>query len=79
LIEQQLAGHSKMNGENTLVQLEHDELAVPAYQIHRLIAHSPAQLGKFLTDYMVRGKLRVHYRAARKFRRQRSNDSFNFG
>jgi len=78
LIEQQLAGHSKMDGENAVVQLEHDELAVAAHQIHRLIAHVPAQLWELLTDYMVRGKLRVQYSAARESWRQRSNDSFNF-
>jgi len=78
LVEQQLAGHSKMNGKDTLVQLQHDKLAVSANRFYRLIAHAPAKFGKFLADHVVRGKLGVQYRAPGEFRRQRSNHSFNF-
>src|SRR5258708_31063180 len=79
LIEQQLAGHSKMNGENTAVQLEHDKLAMPANRFYGLIANAPTKLGKFLPDYVVRRKLRVQYGAPGKFRRKCSNHGFHFG
>jgi hypothetical protein len=68
-----------MNGEHAIVQFQHDKLAMPANGFYRLIAHAPSKLWKFLTDYVMRRKLRIHDCASGKSRRQRSNDRFNFG
>src|SRR5580704_12636553 len=49
-IEQQLAGHSQMNRQYAVVQLQHNELAMPSNGFYKLIANAPPQRGKCLPN-----------------------------
>lgn len=78
-IEQQLTRHAQMNRERAVVQIEHDELAVPPNPANRLPAKPARQLREILLHHELREKFGAHNPPAWKPRRKRSHDGFNFG
>src|SRR5271165_353107 len=68
-----------MNRQSAHVELQHDELAVPGHGVDLPAAQTLPKLGKILLHNVLRKKAGVHDAAARQPRRQRPDDSFNFG
>ena len=77
-IEQELPGHAEMDGQNSAVEPDDDEFAVPFDGVHLLISHTPPQRCEILPHYMMRSELCVDDPPAGEFRRERSNDGFDF-
>jgi hypothetical protein len=62
-----------------VIEFQHDELAVPADRLHRLVEHAPAERGESLANHVMGKKPGLDNAPPSESGRQRSNHGLDFG